>query len=351
MSELPSRQYNLCIIGFGNVAKALVRLLQRKSADLRRVHGIEWKITGLASRSLGWIADPQGLNIDEFMDGSNPSLTQPAVFGVYGVREWLQAARASVLFEASPLNRHNGQPAIEYIQAALECGAHAISANKGPVLFAFPELQSLALAQKRHFLFESTVMDDVPVFSLFRESLPVTKVSGFRGILNSTTNVVLAGMEAGLEFEEAVRQAQAMGIAESDPSDDLEGWDAASKIAALSTVILGQSLAPADIELQGISHLTPIAVKTARQEGARYKLVCRAQRRGDHIAASARPERLPLSDPLAWVDGASSCIHFELDILPGLTIIEHNPGLETTAYGMLADLIYINTHTAGKLTS
>ncbi|HWZ42709.1 MAG TPA: hypothetical protein VNW97_04500 [Candidatus Saccharimonadales bacterium] len=338
-----SRNYNLCIVGFGNVGRALVRLLQRKSGELCRDHGIRWKITGIASRSLGWIADLNGLDPDQVLDDHQRVLMQPAAGNLHG---WLQAAQPDVVFEASSLNRHNGQPAIAYIKAALEYGAHAISANKGPVLFAYSELCALALAQKKQFLFESTVMDGVPIFSLFRESLRAVKVAGFRGILNSTTNVVLAQMETGLDFDQAVRKAQEMGIAETDPSDDLEGWDAAAKIAALAIVVLGCPLTLADVERQGISHLDAAAVKTARQAGAPYKMVCRAQRRGNGVAASVRPERLPLTDPLARVDGASSCVHFELDILPGLTIIEHDPGLETTAYGMLADLISV--HAAGN---
>jgi homoserine dehydrogenase len=337
------RNYNLCVVGFGNVGKALVKLLQRKSDELRREHGIEWKITGIASRRLGWIANVNGLDPEQMLNDSKRTLLQPAAGSV---RDWLKAARADVLFEASSLNRQNGQPAIEHIRAALECRAHAISANKGPVLFAYSELRALALAQKKQFLFESTVMDGVPVFSLFRESLRAVKVTGFRGILNSTTNVVLGEMEAGLDFSQALCRAQAMGIAESDPSDDLEGWDAAAKIAALTIVILGHPLTLAEVARQGISHLDSAAVRAARQAGTPYKMVCRAQRRGNGVEASVRPERLALSDPLAWVNGASSCVHFELDILPGLTLIEQDPGLETTAYGMLAD--FIDAHTARR---
>ena len=330
------RNFNLCIVGFGNVGRALVRLLQRKSDELRQQYGIEWKITGIASRSLGWIASANGLDPDQLLDEDlRPRMKATA----QGVRDWLEAAQADVLFEASSLNRHNGQPAIEHIQAALEYGAHAISANKGPVVFALHELSELASSRGRRFLYESTVMDGVPIFSLFRESLPAVYVTGFRGILNSTTNVVLAGMEAGLELDQAVRKAQEMGIAESDPSDDLEGWDAAVKVAALAIAVLGYPLRLADIERQGISALDSVTVQAARQAGTPYKLVCRAHREDGSVRASVRPERLPLSDPLARIDGGSSCVHFELDILSGLTIIEHDPGLETTAYGMLADFI------------
>jgi homoserine dehydrogenase len=330
------RSYNLCIVGFGNVGKALVRLLQRKSSVLLQQYGIEWKITGIASRRLGWIAAADGLNPDQLLDDDALARIKATA---QGVRDWLRMARPDVLFEASSLNRHDGQPAIEHIQAALECGAHAVSANKGPVVFALPELSRLAISKGRRFLFESAVMDGVPIFSLFRETLPAVHVTGFRGILNSTTNVVLEGMEAGLPIEQAVRKAEEMGIAETDPSDDLEGWDGAVKVAALAIVVLGYPMRLSEVERQGITRLQPADVQGARQAGTPYKLVCRAQREGDRVRASVKPELLSLSDPLARIDGGSSCVHFELDILPGLTIIEHDPGLETTAYGMLADFV------------
>src|SRR5947208_2688209 len=142
------RSYNLCIVGFGNVGKALVKLLQRKSGELREQYGIEWKITGIASRSLGWIASAGGLNPDQLLDDDARSLMKPTA---QDVRDWLDIARADVLFEVSSLNRHNGQPAIEYLQAALEFGAHVISANKGPVVFALPELSELARSKGRRF--------------------------------------------------------------------------------------------------------------------------------------------------------------------------------------------------------
>jgi len=329
--------YNLCIVGFGNVGKALVRLLQRKSDVLLQQYGIEWKITGIASRRLGWIAASGGLNPEQLLDDDALPRIKPTA---QGVSDWLEMARPDVLFEASSLNRNDGQPAIEHVRAALEYGAHAVSANKGPVVFALPELCELARSKGRRFLFESAVMDGVPIFSLFRETLPAVHVTGFQGILNATTNVVLAGMEAGLSIELAVRKAQEMGIAETDPSDDLEGWDGAVKVAALAIVVLGYPLRLSDVERQGITALDPIQVQAARRAGTPYKLVCRTWREEGRVRASVKPERLPLSDPLARIDGGSSCVHFELDILPGLTIIEHDPGLETTAYGMLADFIH-----------
>ena len=217
-------------------------------------------------------------------------------------------------------------------------GAHAITANKGTVVHAYQELRALAASKNRRFLFESTVMDGAPIFSLF-DTLPVIHLHGFRGILNSTTNVILTGMEQGLSFEQSLKRAQEIGVAETDPTHDVEGWDATMKVAAVVTVLMGVPIKLNAIERKGISGLSAEEVRTARSEGNLYKLVCRAQRDGDDVTARVRPEKIPLSDPLASVSGTSSIIYFETDILPGLAITEINPGVETTAYGMLADFI------------
>ncbi len=254
------------------------------------------------------------------------------------VREWLAAARPDVFFEATSLDRRTGQPAIDHIRAALESGAHAVSANKGPIVFAHGELRQLAAARGRKFLFESTVMDGTPVFSMFRSSLPAAELRGFRGILNSTTNVVLTEMEAGLSLEEAVKKAQQIGVAETDPSDDLDGWDPAVKVAALVIVLMGVPLKLSDVERVGVRNLTPEQVRAARAEGKRYKLICSAARTAQGVRASVRPELLPMSDPLALLEGTTSALHFDMDVF-GLSIIEHKPGVIATAYGLLADFI------------
>jgi homoserine dehydrogenase len=324
------------LLGFGNVNRTLVRLLQEKTPELRE-RQIDWRITGVASRRLGWIADPQGLAPSLLLEGNFSVGALKAA--ARDVREWLHAAQADVLFEATSLNVQDGQPAIDHLRAALEAGAHAITANKGPVVHAHKELSVLADSKGLSFLFESSVMDGVPVFSMFRDSLPLIHLRGFRGILNSTTNVILSGMEEGLSFEESLKNAQEVGVAETDPAHDIEGWDAAVKVAALVTVLMGEKIELNTIQREGISGLSGEAVRAARASGNPYKLVCRAQRDGNGIRASVRPEQVPLSDPLAWVAGTSNIVYFETDMFPGLAITEINPGLKATSYGMLADFI------------
>jgi len=228
---------------------------------------------------------------------------------------------------------------VEHLRAALEHGAHAITANKGPIVHAYGELKQLAAAHGKRLLFESTVMDGIPIFSLFQENLPVIHIQGFRGILNSTTNVILSGMEEGLSFEASLRKAQEIGVAETDARHDIEGWDAAVKVAALVIVLMGEKIQLANVQREGIAKLTGEQVRAARAEGTPYKLVCSARRTSSGVTARVAPERVPQNDPLAWVAGTSSIVYFETDIFPGLCITEDNPGLYATAYGMLADFI------------
>ena len=328
--------YNLAIVGFGHVGRAFLRLLISKEIELRRKYDIRWRLTGVATRRVGWIADADGLNPIALLNGHWPS--QGAASQPRNVREWLERAKADVFFEASSLTVESGEPATDHLKAALERGAHAISANKGPVVHAYRELAALAKEKNRRFLFESTVMDGVPIFSLFPLGLPATDLLGLHGVLNSTTNVLLTEIDKGRSLAEAVQRAQSLGIAETDPASDLDGWDAAVKLVALAIVLMGADVKIGQVQRTGIRDLSEEKIRSVRAAGMRYKLVCRAERRGDSVQCSVQPELLLATDPLAGLEGTSSAIRFDLDIC-GLSIVEHNPGIEATAYGLLADLV------------
>lgn len=316
------------------MGRALLRLLISKETEMRRKYDVRWRLTGVASRRIGWVADPDGLNPISALGGHFPNVAQPS----RNVREWLERAKIDVLFEASSLNSQTGQPAMEHIAAALESGAHAISANKGPIVFAYHELMALAKEKSRKFLFESTVMDGVPIFSLFPLGLPLTDLRGFSGVLNSTTNIVLTEVEKGRSFDEAIRRAQSLGITETDPSQDLDGWDSAIKVAVLATVLMGVPTRIDQVQRTGVRELSEEKIRSVRTAGMRYKLVCRAERHGDGVDCRVGPELLLVSDSMAGLEGTSSAIRFDLDVF-GLAMVEHNPGVEATAYGLLADFL------------
>jgi homoserine dehydrogenase len=345
--------YNLAFLGFGNVNRTLVELLQNREQELRTRHNIAFRITGIASRRLGWLADPGGLDPARVgrtlpSTSSEPALSLPKGQALSDksvssnpqpdINTWLRAAQADILFEATSLNVQNGQPAVDHIRAALAHGAHAITANKGPIVHAYRELRDLAAANNKRFLFESTVMDGVPIFSLFHQ-LPAIHLQGFHGIVNSTTNVILSEIENGLTFDESLQKAQQLGIAETDATHDIDGYDAAVKTAALITVLMDIPIRLEEIDREGIRNLSADAVRGANKAGRPYKLICRATKTDSGVTATVRPEQIPQADPMSQIAGTSNYIYFATDIFPGLAITEENPGLYATAYGMLADFV------------
>jgi homoserine dehydrogenase len=332
----------LGLLGFGNVGRAFAKLLLSKRDEILRKYDLQFLVTGIATASHGAALAPDGLDLLKALniyessgDLSSLSTISPSEDSF----DFIRKCAADVLFENTPVNYQNGQPAIDHLRLALEKGMHAITANKGPVVHAFLELTALAKSKQRSFLFESTVMDGAPVFSMWRKSLPAAQLHSFRGILNSTTNLILTLMEEGKTFEEAVAYAQEIGIAETDPSGDIDGWDAAIKVSALITVLMNVPLKPNEVKRQGIRGISKEIVMASLQSNKRWKLICEAHHDGDQVSASVRPMQVDISDPLFSVMGTSSAVTFKSDILGALTLTEEDPGPHTTAYGLLADFL------------
>lgn len=331
------KEQRLAFIGFGNVGKALVRLLMEKEGELKEQAGISFRITGVATRSHGIAIDPNGINAEVLL--KTLDLNSLSKVHADDPMDFIRKVPADVLFENSPVNYETGLPAADHLRAGLQAGMHAITANKGPIVNAYSELQELADHQGKKFFFESTVMDGAPIFSTFRAALPLANLVSFRGILNSTTNMILTRMETGETFEQAVAYCQKIGIAETDPSGDVDGWDASVKVAALTTVLMGIPLKPGQVDRQGIRAINSAEIAAAQKEGKRWKLVCSAQKIGDAVRASVRPEKVGTDSPMFNVNGTSSIVQFETDVLGLLSIVEDNPGPRTTAYGLFADFL------------
>jgi homoserine dehydrogenase len=335
--------YNLALLGFGNVGRALARLLQRKETELSHRYDITFSVTGIATRHHGAAIHPAGLDYIRAADlvEAGESLASLSKIRCQDNLHFLRSCGADVLFENTSVNHKTGQPAIDHLQQALELGMHTITANKGPVVHAYRKLTELAQKMKRNFYFESTVMDGAPIFSLFRSALPAAQLLGFRGILNSTTNLILGRMESGESFAEAVKYAQSVGLAETDPAADVDGWDAAIKVAALITVLMNIPFKPQQVERTGIRLITPEMVAQAKTQGKRWKLVCSAERSGNSARGRVNPELIDPSSPLYNIEGSSSIVELHTDTLSSLSIVEGNPGPETTAYGLLADFVNV----------
>ena len=338
--------YKICMIGFGNVARALARLLMRKAGPLEQDYGITFSFTGIATGSHGFAVNPEGLDVLQALalveNGS--SILPLSAAEAQDSLAVIRGSCADVMFENSPVNHSTGQPAIDHVAAALECGMHAITANKGTVVHGYRELTELAKSKGRKFYFESTVLGGSPLFSVFRECMPAADLLSFRGVLNSTTNIILTRMERGETFDEAVKFCQDIGVAETDPSADVDGWDAAIKVAALATVLMNVPLTPQQVERHGIRDITSQMIAEARAAGQRYKLVCSAERVDAGVKARVAPELLEVSDPLYGMEDSTTGVAFRTDVLGDYSIIESErpdiiAGPEPTAYGLFADFV------------
>jgi homoserine dehydrogenase len=337
------RTLRIALVGFGHVGRRFAERLAGPYGRALREAGVEPRITGIATARHGMAVDPRGLPLARCLAavGAGRSLAAfhrgPALSSVAA---FLRKVPADVLVEVTSLDPWQGQPAVSHVRAALRRGLHVVTANKGPLAFGYRGLKRLAARQGRLFLHESAVMDGAPVFNLVERCLPGARVLGFRGTLNSTTSLVLDRIEQGAGTVAAVREAQAMGIAEADPSHDLDGWDAAVKGCALAAVLMGASVRPSRVRRRGIGGLTASSVRAAARAGFHFRLVTRARRANRRVRVSVGPEKLPAGDPLCGA-GSDSALVLETDLMGEIAVLERGGTVEQTAYGLLSDLITI----------
>lgn len=257
------------------------------------------------------------------------------------MEEFLNKARPEVVIEITPLEPETGEPAITYIRGCFLRYRHVITANKGPLAHAYADLNMEAKRAGVEFRFESTVMDGSPIFNMTRACLPGVTISGFKGVLNSTTKVVINAMRDGKSMDEGIAEAQRLGIAETDASDDIDGWDSAAKVAALANVILDARTNPNEVDRTGIGHLTTSEMVALKADGKTICVVCRGRRTPDGLKLSVKPEVLPDTDLLATLRGTSNFLLFETDLMGEVGVISIDPGVEQTAYGIFSDLVDI----------
>jgi homoserine dehydrogenase len=334
----------IAIIGFGNVGQEFARLLLSKRDWLLRTKGLDAEVLAISTRSRGSLLSKKALDLEKCLrlmkdEGSlrayGPEVTDLSPIDI------LKKSDADLMIELSPLNIKTGQPAIDHIELAMESGMDVITANKGPVAFAYSELLRTARSRGVHFRFEGTVMDGTPIFSLVERTLPGCEILGLSGILNSTSNFVLAEMASGKTMEDAIKVAQKRGFAEADPSLDIDGWDAAAKITALANVLMDAEADPTQVDRQGIGGIAPSDIEKATKLRKKIKLIANATRTEEKVELSVRPVIISADNPFWSVDGTSSAITIKTDLMGDLTIVESNPLVTQTAYAVFSDLLLV----------
>ena len=335
----------LAFIGFGNVARSFARILAARGNQLNEEHRLRCITIAIATGSHGSVTSKDGLDLVAAVAlvERGSQLTelpgcQPAADSLAVVNE----SRADVVFETTPLDINSGEPAITHIRAALTRGLHVITANKGPIAFAYSELKALAEHHGGQFRFEGTVMDGTPIFNLVELCLAGTRVLGFSGVLNSTTNLILTGMEGGQSFQESLAEAQRRGIAEANADYDVDGWDAAMKTVALANVLMNAEARPAGVERSGIRDISIKDVEAAAVSGKVIRLVARADRSGNGVSLVVRPELVSRASVFGSLGGTSNALVIKTDLMGEIAVVENDPGVEQTAYALLSDLISVH---------
>ena len=328
----------LVLLGFGNVGQAFAKLLLVKKRELADIYETEVLITGVATAAEGSLLANEGIDIKKALfDIATRGCFENASF--LNAYEIIEKSEADAVIELSPLSITDGQPAIDHVVCALNKGRHVITANKGPVAWAFARLSALAAERKRMFLFEATVMNGTPVFNMVKYSLPNCKILSFEGILNVTSNFILAELEKGSSFDEAVREAQRRGFADADPTMDIKGMDANAKTCALVNALMGANITPAEVPTQGIENITSHELASARQNGETIKLLCRGYVDAGGARGVVAPGRVLLNHPFATVSGAASALSINTDLMGKITIFQHDSEIEQTAYGIYSDML------------
>jgi homoserine dehydrogenase len=340
-----TQRVRFLLIGAGNVGRRFLDLVESKGVTLRERLGLDLALVGVADSS-GIAVNPDGLPISEIVALKNEgrSVAEHSQWGerTGSALEMVRTQDADLLLEASPANMDDGQPALGCIEAALSAGMHVVTANKAPLVLAFPRLTELARAKGVQLRYDATVTGGLPAVNLGQRDLAAAKIDRLEGVLNLTTNYILTRMaQDGLRYDQALSDAQAAGHAETDPTLDVEGWDAANKLVILANSVLGFPATLDDVDVTGITGVSDEMLEAATADGMRVKLVATAEADGDGYSLSVCPRRLAADHPLAQLGPKQMGIVYHTDISGSISaaIVEETP--VPTASAVLRDVVEI----------
>jgi len=334
--------YRLAIIGFGNVGQGFTQILRDEGAELAQQYGARFQIVAVCDLLKGSVHDPKGLDPAALLDSIAAATTLRGGREAWDALQTIERSNADIVIELSYTDLKTGEPAITHVRRALELGKHVVTSNKGPIALKYPELKALAEKNGVEIGAEGTVMSGTPSLRMAQELLSAARIRKIQGILNGTTNYILTQMEAGATYTAALKDAQAKGYAEADPTGDVEGFDAAGKVVIMANLLMGQSLTLGEVDRQGITRLTSGDIAAAKAAGERWKLIGRVETIGDRTIASVKPTRLPIHHPLASVSGATNAITFSTDLLGDVTLVGPGAGRIETGYAIVGDLLAIH---------
>jgi homoserine dehydrogenase len=335
----------LIICGMGRVGQAFVNLLIQKNKDLQKRYDLNLKV--VAAVDIGGVAaSTTGLPLEDLIAHLKKGgrVEEMRSFGKKGIsgKEALSSISADLLVETTPTNIKDGEPGMTHIRTALTYGRHVVTAAKGPLVVDYHGLKELAKKSKAKMMISAATAAALPTLDVGLSCLAGTEVLNAEGILNGTTNYILTRMsEEGTPYLDALAEAQKMGVAEPDPSLDVEGRDTANKILLIANEVFQAGLSLKDIPVEGITRVTPEDIQKAKREGKVIKLIGKAEKKDGKVVASVAPMALPLDHPLASVRGTEKAISYLTDTMDRVTVSGGKSNPVGAAAAVLKDIIRI----------
>ena len=330
----------ISIMGFGSVGQGVARVFHMKKDLLKKEYGLELNLVAALDRS-GAAISPEGLDINLLLETKKKTgkISDYPEYGEKGLTglEVLDKVEYDCLIEVTPTNIEDGEPARSHMLKAMKEGKHVITSNKGPLALTFNELARVAMENKVQFKYEASVGGAMPIINFAHETLSGCKIESIYGILNGTTNYILSRMaKEGSSYEQTLNEAQEMGIAETDPTQDVEGEDAACKVVILANSILKLDATYSDVEVKGISQITPESISLAKKEGYLIKLIGEVSK--DNLEVS--PRLVKEGSPFA-VEGTLNVATLKTDLADDVTVVGKGAGSIETASAILSDVISV----------
>ena len=338
--------FKLAFIGFGTVGQGLTEILLEKKDMLEKIFNFQWSVIAISDLMKGSVYDENGLDMEKILElvkaGKKLDEYPSGIKGMDSI-DTITKTCADTIIEVTFTDVKTGEPALTHIKTALNSGKNVISTNKGPVVKQVTDLLELANSKNVFYGFEGVVLSGTPAINLAKHTLAGNNITGFKGILNGTTNYILTSMEEGISYDDALKKAQVLGYAEADPTGDVEGLDALGKVVILTNVVLRKKITWQDVERKGITQITKKDIDKAKSEDKRWKLIGSAEVQPDgSVKAKVWPQKLSLTDPLAGVSEATNALTYYTDELGPVTIVGPGAGRRETGFALLVDLLEIN---------
>jgi len=328
------KKIKLVIVGLGVIGRGVIEILLEKKEFLRDM-GLDLKVVALCEVD-GSIVSDEGIDLKKTLElAGRGELDKHKQWSNSKSIEILGEVKADIVLELTPGNIENGEPGYSHIKGALKNGMHVVTSNKPPIALHYRELHELARGENLELRYEAAVGGAIPILNLHQKCLQINEVESIYGILNGTTNYVLSKMvEDGLSLENALNEAKELGIAEQDPSYDIDGVDTALKVVILANSILDMNVEFGGMKIRGIRDVTPESVELAKKHGYVIKLI------GDVRRMEVSPRLIPVDHPLNVSDSLNA-VMIDSDVAGELTLVGHGAGARETSSSIYSDVIDI----------